>query len=787
MKEVDKLRREVAALRDRLSRINEANLRINETLDFDNVLQEVLDSARSLTECKRGGIVFFDDSDEIETFVTSGFTPQEEDQFYTLPQGRSLFETFRSIPEPVRCRDFYGYVSSLGFPQVRLPVANGQTFAFLAAPVLRGGQCVGNIYLAEREDGQDFTLEDEDILTTFASQAAVVISNARRYRDEQRARRYLETLINTAPVGVVVFDARTGNLESINREARRIAGDPAELDGTVEELFREFTFRRADGMRTSVADLSRSLEAVHAEEIVCETPDGRSIVLVVNATPILSEEGEVESLVVIVQDMTPLEELERLRAEFLGIVGHELRTPLTSIKGAATTLLEAASSLDPAETVQFHRIINEQADHMRDLISDLIDVVRIETGTLSVNPEPAEVPRLVDEARNTFLTAGGRSNIRINLSPDLPLVMADRRRIVQVITNLLSNAARNSHEESTIRVSAARENIYVTISVADDGRGVPAERLPHLFRKFSHLEGQERGRDLGLGLAICKGIVEAHGGRIWAESDGLGLGSRFTFTIPVAEDTVAVAAAPVPSRKYKGRTRVLAVDDDPRTLKQIRDALTQAGYEPVVTGNPDEVASLMEANDPHVVLLDLMLPGTDGIELMRDVLADHDVPVIFLSAYSQDEVVAKAFEMGAVDYMVKPFSPTELAARVKAALRKQAEPMQPYALGELTINYAERTVIVAGEPVELTATEYRMVVELSVNAGILLTHDQLLQKVWGLGRSGDARPMRTIVKNLRRKLGDEARSPKYIFTVPRVGYRMPKPESGNPTAGSVSD
>ena len=151
--------------------------------------------------------------------------------------------------------------------------------------------------------------------------------------------------------------------------------------------------------------------------------------------------------------MTPLEEMERLRAEFLGMVSHELRTPLTSIKGSAATLTEAASDLDPAEMLQFFRIIGEQADYMRDLIGDLLNVARIETGELSVAPAPAEVATLVDEARSRFQSGGGRNNLRIDLSPELPLVMADGRRIIQVLGNLLSNAARHSHE---VHVTASK-------------------------------------------------------------------------------------------------------------------------------------------------------------------------------------------------------------------------------------------------------------------------------------------------------------------------------------------
>ena len=129
-------------------------------------------------------------------------------------------------------------------------------------------------------------------------------------------------------------------------------------------------------------------------------------------------------------------------------------------------------------------------------------------------------------------------------------------------------------------------------------------------------------------------------------------------------------------------------------------------------------------------------------------------------------------EIGAADYVVKPFSPTELVARIQAALRRRAEPLEPYRLGELAIHYEERRVTLAGRPVQLTATEYELLCKLSVNAGRVLTHDYLLQRVWTSENSGDSRLVRAFVKKLRRKLGDDANSPTYIFTEPRVGYRM---------------
>ena len=735
----DELARENEALRDRLSRLSEASLRINESLDLDTVLQGVLDSARSLTGARYGVITLLDDSGGIRDFLSSGMTAGEAEQLWDLPGGMRLFEYLSGFSEPLRLPDLLGHIRSLGLPEFRPPLALGSVVSFLAAPVLHRGERAGNVYVAEKEAGVEFTREDEETLVMFASQAALVIANARTHREEQRARTDLETLINTSPVGVAVFDARTGAPLSFNREARRIVDGLREPDQSPEQLLEVLTVRRADGREVSLMELplAQALntgETVRAEEIVLRVPDGRSVTTLINATPIRPEGGGIESYVVTLQDLTALEELERLRAEFLAMVSHELRTPLTSVKGAVTSLLDPAAGLNPTETLQFFRIIDAQADRMRRMISDLLDVARIETGDLSVSPEPAEVALLVSEAANAFRSGGGRHGIDIDVAPGLPWVMADRLRLVQVLGNLLANAARNSAESSPIRVSAVAEGFQVAVSVSDQGRGIPAESLPRLFRKFSRVGDDEPGGDTGLGLAICKGIVEAHGGRIRAESGGPGLGARFTFTVPMVEQAGFVSPAGVPRRFTRSprrppaaeQVRVLAVDDDPQALRYVRDALTGAGYTLAATGDPEEALRLMAEEKPQLVLLDLVLPGIDGVELMQGLRGIASVPVIFLSAYGQEDLIARAFDMGAADYVVKPFAPTELAARIRAALRRGAspEPLEPYVLGDLAVNYAERLVTLAGSPVTLTAIEYRTLAELAANAGRVLTYAQ---------------------------------------------------------------
>ena len=783
---------------DRLSRMSQASLRITGTLDLDTVLRGVVDGACSLTGARHGGITVLDEDGQLQAFITAGLTPEEHELFVNLPGGPEFFEYLSQAPEPLRLSDFSGYTRALGLPEIGPPL--GPVGAFLGAPIRHLGRRVGNLYLSQKEGGREFTPEDEGLLALFTSQAALAIANARRYREEQRARAGLEALVNTAPVGVVVFDARTGAPLSLNREARRIVDGLRNPDQSPEQLLDVLTFRRADGREISLRDfpLARALssgETVRAEEIVMAVPDGRRVNAIVNATPILSEEGIIESVVVTLQDVAPIKELGRQRAEFLSLVSQELLTPLTSIKGSAAAVLEDLSRLDLAKARQFFRIIEWQADRMRGLIWDLLEVARIEAGTLFLAPEPTDLAALVGQAKAAFQEGGAGNPVEVDLPTDLPRVAADRQRVVQVLEHLLANAAGYSPEGSAITVSAWREGEYVAICVADRGRGIPAQPLPLLFRRLSRQEEGDGRRGFegeALGLAVCRGIVEAHGGRIRAESDGPGLGSRFIFTLPAALEAAepsrtsrAGRSSSGNRRPARGQGRVLVVDDDPQLLWYIRNTLTEAGYTPIVTWDPEEVERLIVVERPHLVLLDLALPGADGSGLMRRILNVTGAPVVLLSGREGERDVAMAFELGAEDYIVKPFSPTELVARVGAALRRREAPerraaRESFRLGDLAIDYAQRRVTVGGQAVALTETEYRLLYELSVNAGQVLSREHLMSRVWSARESADSRIVRAYVKRLRERLGETAAEPRYIFNEPRVGYRLGETEDAAP-------
>jgi PAS domain S-box-containing protein len=236
------------------------------------------------------------------------------------------------------------------------------------------------------------------------------------------------------------------------------------------------------------------------------------------------------------------EQANETKMKFMATVAHELRTPLTSIKGFASALLAKDTVWEPGKRQKYIEIIVGETDRLRDLIEQLMDFSRLEAGVLSIQPEPTSLAQIVDKARPSLTMLEGDCKLTINLPDDLPTVNADGQRVVQVLTNLVNNAAKYSPEGSTITLSAYVKQGNIQVDVSDEGPGIPAEDRERVFQAFhqvgSHPENEAKG--LGLGLTIVKGLVEAHGGQIWI-AEQPGPGTTFCFTLPATGESLSSA------------------------------------------------------------------------------------------------------------------------------------------------------------------------------------------------------------------------------------------------------
>ena len=781
--------RDNESLSGRILNLQQAWLRISGTLDSGTLLQEVVDQACQLTNARYGALLTFLESGEVSEFVISGMSAEQASLIQGTPKGRGLLASLDDSARPVRVRDIASHSQSVGFPKHHPAMKS-----FMGAPIQLQGKRLANLYLADRLDSPEFTAEDEETIALFASQVAMSLANARKYEKALQAKADLETFLNIAPVGVIVFDAVTGTLVARNREAERIVGDVGLPGNSWEDALQVLTFRRADGREISLSDLPlvrvlRSGETVRAEEIVIYLPDGRAVSTLVNAAPIYSEQGEVTSVVVVLQDMSPLEELDRMRTDFLSLVSNELRTPLTTIKGSLSALEELVGPAGFVESRQLLRIIDLQTDLMRSQINSLIDLTRIENGTLDISSSPEQLNPLLEEARREFLLSNSGHGLELSIKENLPPVMIDRQRVSQVLQTLLNYGVKCSPPSSTLKITARREELHITIAVSVDGQVVPVPELTEILREparsvLRDLSGEDKGDRPA--LAICQGIVNAHGGRLWADCGSVSQGMSLAFSLPLSEEPDGVTeeakdnSAPGHYPVDGGKARILSVMDNPRMLGAVQRALSHAGYSPIGSLEIADLDRVIARERPHLVLLDMANPQLQDYEIIRNVGQAYNLPVIVLSGQGDNDGVVRAFEMGADDYIAKPFSPPELVARIKSCLRKRADYYQPgsreeYAIGDLSINYSERKVTVDGRKVHLTATEYQLLYELSHRAGRVLSQDELLRRIWGAEYIGDIQLLRAFVKTLRQKLGDNARRPTYIFTEHGVGYRMPKP------------
>jgi signal transduction histidine kinase/CheY-like chemotaxis protein len=365
-----------------------------------------------------------------------------------------------------------------------------------------------------------------------------------------------------------------------------------------------------------------------------------------------------------------LKDADRRKDEFLAMLAHELRNPLAPISSAAQ-LLKAAPA-DGQRVVRTSEIITRQVEHMTSLINDLLDVSRVTTGIVTLDKQRLDVNQVVLSSIEQVLPSLDARRHRFHYSPPeaVILVLGDRKRLVQVITNLLQNAAKYTPEGGDIVLYLGTDRGEIVIGVEDNGVGIDPVLLPHVFELFTQAKRTSDRSEggLGLGLALVKSLVASHGGCVTATSKGLGRGSTFTMRLPahgVSTPALPERDAGIAITSAPHRLRLLVVDDNVDAANALAMFLEAAGHQVAVEHRPSAVLERVPAASYDVYLMDIGLPGMDGNELARRLRArPQSAQATFIAVtgygqqYDKDTAIAAGFDY----YFVKPASPVELTS-----------------------------------------------------------------------------------------------------------------------------
>lgn len=553
---------ELRAERDRLDLLFAISSAVSSTLDIDTMLNDLLDVLAKRMNVRHGSVMLLDD--EASQLVRRATLGSALNDLTHFPLGLGVAGWVAQHREPLLIDDVTVE------PRWIAPVAGSgehkQTGALLAVPLLASDELLGVLTLSHPEIGY-FTIDHQRMLTVVANTVAVAIRNADLYgyisdqatrlasmvRSERENASQSQAILQSIADGVLVGD-RDGQIILANPMSAQI------LDQPLEDLFMANLHEVLQPLKMSGHERTPLRDVLEAPLDEHDQPrrfratarlGPRSIDMAV--APVLSDRDEPLGVVAILRDISREIESDRLKTEFIGTVSHELRTPMTVIKGYLQLMATGSiGELTPTQR-QMLDTIRANAERMTAIINDLLDITKIESGSVDLEFRPVDVLQTISQivgAHQTLLT-DRRHQLTIDMPPDLPTVLADSDRLRQVLDNLFSNALKYTPKGGHITITAqavggaeilashraglSTRRRYVTIDVADTGIGLASEDLERIFERFYRVESDlkvEAG-GTGLGLAIVRPLIELMGGRVWVESEP-GKGATFTVAVPIA-------------------------------------------------------------------------------------------------------------------------------------------------------------------------------------------------------------------------------------------------------------
>ncbi|MBO0348125.1 AAA family ATPase [Phormidium pseudopriestleyi FRX01] len=581
-------------------------------------------------------------------------------------------------------------------------VSTHQVKSLLCAPFVNQGKLVGIVYLENNLTRSAFTHDRLEVLRLLSGQAAISIDLARTVNQLQDTVAYLNAIVNNIADGLLVTDMRD-RISRLNPALLEMFGLPAtELQGQDCQK----------GLSSELASLVSQSREHLAEVLSAEIPLTNNRIGKAVATSIVTESTGEDSdpscigTVTLIRDITTEKEVDRMKTDFISTVSHELRTPLTSVVGFAKIvnkklqdkIVSALGNADQKtqktlrQVMDNIEIIISEGERLTNLINDVLDIAKMEAGKVEWQMQPISLSELMERAiaSTSSLFQSSQLQVQVEIQPELPQVSADRDRLLQVLINLISNAVKFTDTGTVTLCATQNENDeQVVVSIIDTGIGIPTEFQDTVFEKFKQVGDTltDKPRGTGLGLPICKQIIEHHGGKIWVESTPA-QGSNFSFSLPPLGSSVTPELEKLnldsfvkqlkerivttPERETDLVKTILVVDDDTHIRSLLRQELESCGYQVREAKDGMEAIAEVKSLKPDLILLDVMMPQISGFDVAAVLKHDPetmDIPIIILSIIEDKQ---RGYRLGIDRYLTKPIDTEKLFENIGALLSKGA-------------------------------------------------------------------------------------------------------------------
>jgi len=509
--------------RDYLLEISRA---LTQELDLDPLLERILRITIEMLSGQAGLIVLRGEMSGWQVHVAEGIIPTFLDELKPLLQeipDHADPEEFE-IPEVNRILNKLTFAASLGL------------LSGVGLPLVIQKKVLGVIFIFRSYPGV-FSTNDRNVLSSFASQAAIAVQNAQMYQTITTNKKYLDTVLDSAADGILIIGPNQV-IDRCNPAFSRMISLPLEqIQGHLHEEIVEFDHLTHD-IKLEDAIANGWPLSPHAQLYVegdLHKKESPPLPVGITYAPVLNTEGKLQSIIATVRDITRFRQAEELKTTFISVISHELKTPVALIKGYVCTLEREDAQWDSDFFKESLKVIEEEADRLSELIENLLDATRLQAGGVTLKKTEFLIPAMASRLATRFQTQTKNHKIKVKFPKDFPTILADEGRIEQVIINLISNSIKYA-EEGEIILSGEVRKECVNVCISDQGDGISPQDLPYVFDRFYRsADALRHKKGAGLGLYLTKSIIEAHKGSIWIDTDYT-QGAKICFSLPIEEE-----------------------------------------------------------------------------------------------------------------------------------------------------------------------------------------------------------------------------------------------------------